>query len=160
MKVALIDCDGVVADFGRHTLDLLGMQDVPSSEIKTWSMTDVFSDRKGDMEGLWATPEFWATLPLIDGAVDGVKNIERKGYDIVWLTSGYEPCPLWWHLRLNWLRENFGTHDHALCAMHKKWLVDGSFFVDDKLSHVKKWRAHQGRPTEARGKSRPSARLR
>lgn len=139
-KVMLLDCDGVVADFMQHTIDVLRIP-MSREDCKDFYIESNpgFEEYGEQMHALWATPEFWQTLPVIDGAVQGVNKMRQK-FDIVWCTSPYEDCPMWYWSRLQWLKKYFPfTTRKNLIATHRKELVSGTHLVDDKPKNVERW---------------------
>lgn len=147
--VFLIDVDGVVADFMGHTINALDLP-VSKKDIKNFYMekTPGLEERHKDMIELWNKPEFWITLPLESGAVAGVNKILESGFDVVWCSSPFATCPSWYWARLEWLQYHFPFSSRKnFIAAHRKELVRGAYFLDDKPTNVKKWEQHNNRPS-------------
>jgi 5'(3')-deoxyribonucleotidase len=133
----LFDVDGVAADFMRHLLTLIGSKATPTS----YQLADFL--KAGELKeatALKKTPEFWLTIPVMDGAQEGIEKLKKKGHAIRWVTRSYRSCPMWWDCRLTWLEENFGVKDdHEVICAADKGLVMGRAFVDDRVDNVSDW---------------------
>jgi len=145
MKSILLDVDGVVADFVDGIERVTG-HTFTSEQLKSWDVLDhLDEEEKEKAHEALSGPEFWEKLALIPGAHDGVRYLDRKGYEIVWLTSPWASCESWESARRNWLTKFFGKLDHYIPTSSKEKVV-GDVLIDDKPDNVKKWlAAHPGK---------------
>jgi 5'(3')-deoxyribonucleotidase len=86
-------------------------------------------------------PLFWRHLPLIPGAQEGVRALEKAGYEIIWVTAPWKSCVGWADARREWLDEHFGLEEkgHGYIPTAEKSAVDGNIFIDDKPENVRDW---------------------
>lgn len=83
---------------------------------------------------------FWSSLPLMDGALEGVRWLEAKLAQILVLTSPYDSCPGWYDARVAWLTKNFGfTRDQIMVGSAKEWVTGADVFIDDRPKHIAGW---------------------
>lgn len=140
MKI-LLDVDGVVADFVKGLEMVLG-HTFSSEDKKHWAVHNRL-DRATRNQALeeMADAHFWESLPLMEGAKEGVNYLETMGHQIVWVTSPWPSCESWDSARAKWLEKHFdiiGKKHHLIIAADKSD-VKGDVFIDDKPSHVREW---------------------
>ena len=142
---ALIDVDGVVADFIGHVLDVLRSTKKPE-DITDWHfLTFLSPEEQAKAHELLDTREFWETLPLKEGARDGISHLrDFLGFDITWITSPWPGCAEWADARKAWIKRHFGNDPVIIASDKEKY--DGDLFIDDKPANVEKWRnSHLGK---------------
>jgi 5'(3')-deoxyribonucleotidase len=142
MRRVLLDCDGVLANLRKHTVEVMGLPidwSAPGDyKVEDWLEPD---DAKAARDLLKA-PEFWMTLPVMDGALEGVQKFRDRNYEVVVLTAPYASCPLWYDLRISWLKENFNIpRDSVIVGSKKSWVGNADRFLDDKLTNIESWEA-------------------
>lgn len=141
----LMDVDGVVADFTGHLLGCLSLRDksVPSVEdIDTWDLKPHFTENQWKaVKQMLCDFCFWFSLPVIEGAQDGIERLKSE-HEVVWVTSSYDSCPSWLHIRKQWLKKNFGAKSDEIVITSNKSLVAGDILVDDKPENIKRWQQH------------------
>ncbi len=143
-RIALLDVDGVVADFSNHLLTAVG-SDKTIEDVTCWHIFDFMTNRQEDLgKSLLKDPEFWSGQPVIKGAYEGVVKIREAGFKIIWATSPWFSCVEWAHVRRNWLRERFGAADDEIMIGDQKGLLRGDLFIDDKPEHVFAWESTNG----------------
>lgn len=140
----LIDCDGVLADFSAHVIECSGSTLTPA-EVTQWDIFSLIGERGGEQLKkktllMMDDPEFWRTLPLMDGAAEGVARIKEEGHDIYWVTSPWGTCSGWDVARRAWLKANFewSSTDHVVITS-AKYVCLGDVFIDDHIKNVEKW---------------------
>ena len=136
----LLDCDGVLADFGKGFSALAREHGIDYTQQKGW---DVFkgmkrADRKR-MERAVMQPGFCRSLPVIPGARDMVDGLRSDGHDVFCVTAFWFDHPTWTAERTTWLEAHMGIDRRHVVHTHAKALVAGDVFVDDKRAHVKAW---------------------
>jgi len=143
-NTVILDVDNVVADFTTHLLSFVKTP-LTRADIKKY---DIFwyldVDATSHAHSVLGSPSFWACLPLIPGASEGVQKIRAAGLNILWATSPWVPCIGWDTARCGWLRMHFGAESHDVMIGSAKQHLVGCAFLDDVPSHVLKWRKVHG----------------
>lgn len=124
-----LDCDGVLADFDRGATAVLGMP------------PGAFEKRHG-LGRFWAklagAPDFYFSLPLLDGATELFEAVRRL--DPIILTG--LPQGNWAAgQKVRWAAKHFpGTRIITTLARDKrKHAKEGDVLVDDQLRHAHLW---------------------
>lgn len=138
----LLDCDGVLADCIPYLFKRIGADFGP---VDNWDFLKFLEgEQKTRATQLMKEPVFWAFLPLIEGAQEGVKRIEDAGHEIHYVTSEWKSCSGWGNARRYWLKENFGADPSRVHISDSKHIISGDVFVDDKPEHILSWDVEQG----------------
>lgn len=148
--IALIDVDGVLADFVGGYLgllaDVLGIAatreqitafDIGASIGLTKAQSAEMKRAIGSCAGLARS------LAVYPDAVFGMREIE-KAADVYIVTSPWNSNPTWTHDREHWLRANFDIPHSRVIHTSAKHLVRGDFLIDDKTEVLPKWMAYGG----------------
>lgn len=144
-KRALVDVDGVVADFSQHVIDSVGSS-LTVADITRWDIFGLIEEADGSAKKVAALAamedmQFWNTLPIMEGAVEGLKEL-RKTYDVFWVTSPWPTCHGWDVARRNWIVKNFQASPDHVVVTNAKFICAGNVFIDDKIDNVKAWAEH------------------
>lgn len=152
--IALIDCDGVLADFAGEQLAFLSQAlgvKLTHDVIDAWDIcrsTGIapLVDRRPevalDAVNYMAAPGRCYGLAVLHGAVAGMAAL-RELADVRIVTTPFADAPTWQSEREEWLRRHFGIQPRDVIHTHHKDLVRGDIFVDDRDDHVNRWqRAH------------------
>lgn len=146
MARALIDVDGVMAEFNKHACDavaeVLGEDRRPNPEtFNTWDFIKDHLDeqQRRALVSVLALPTFWETQPVIHGAADAIDAILAAGHDVHFVTSPWERCHGWADIRREWLIKNIGIDKKFIHIAPQKYLYSGAVFIDDKPDHVEAW---------------------
>lgn len=135
----LIDVDGVVADLLGHLwarMDTL----IRIEDLKSWHIISDLPEHESKQILHWFHDmEFWRTLPVMDGAREGVQYLRESGYDVAWVTAPYPSCKGWADARYEWLQKNMNASYKDICLMPRKGLSQGDIFIDDKPENVREW---------------------
>jgi 5'-nucleotidase len=162
-KTILLDVDGVLADFTGPVCALASQ--VTRRDLKPENVTrfdfaaclDLTPEEKREVVRAIVAPGFWRSLPVFDGAIDGVRRL-REVANVYICTSPWNSCPTWLHEREAWLYEHFGIPHANVIATGAKYRVSGDMLVDDKTETLVLWDHHQGcwwqNPDGTRGESR------
>lgn len=136
----LLDCDGVLADFGKGFAALAREQGIDYTQPEGW---DVFAGlSRGErkcLERAVLQPGFCRSLPVAPWAWEMVDGLRSDGHEVYCVTAFWFDHPTWTAERTAWLEANMGIDRRRVVHTHAKALVDGDVFVDDKLAHVKAW---------------------
>lgn len=140
----LLDVDGVLADFvtpaSEVVMDVTGAP-LPPDALEQW---DIFRsyDKETQSEIYSACKkEGWClAIRPYAGAVDFIRELNEVA-DVYFVTSPLGG-PFWAYEREQWLKKHFGTHHHKVISTNAKYVCLGDIFVDDKFSHVLKWKEH------------------
>lgn len=129
-----LDCDGVLADFDRGAVELLGMP------------ARAFEKRRG-IGAFWRElarhPDFYGTLPLMPDAMelfDAVRHLDP--IILTGLPRGGWAAPQ----KVRWAAEHFpGTRILTVMAVNKRnHAQEGDILVDDQLKHAHLWEGAGG----------------
>ena len=134
-KQIFLDLDGVMADFEGHFESLFGVAHNSMSDKEMW-------------EKINSEQHYFLDLPLMDGATDFFKSIEK--YNPIILTS----CP-----RTNYIRAALQKKEWVKNHLSKDLLVlpmlggknkalfmkkDGDILIDDMKKNCDSWSEHNG----------------
>ena len=154
MKKILLDVDGVLADTMGHTMRLLQVSEklgkhdgkiVDPDKFYQWDFFAGMSESmRGECKRLWASPYFWATIPLTSfGGVFKETHplLSELGCSFDFATAPCHLCDGWESVRRQWISENFeniywGT-DAAIHIKEDKTTIKGDLIIDDKPATVK-----------------------
>jgi len=136
-KRALLDVDGVVADFVGHVIALTGSP-ITREDVLEWDIFSILGPLKKEGLALMEDPHFWETLPLIEGAVQGVGKL-AKTHELFWVTSPWPTCKGWDVARRGWLKKHFDVDPKHVVITSSKFLCTGDMFIDDHVDNVRDW---------------------
>jgi|DEB0MinimDraft_6_1074348.scaffolds.fasta_scaffold05300_6 5'(3')-deoxyribonucleotidase len=140
----LLDCDGVLADFGKGFAALAREQGIDYTQPRCWDVFKGLSrNERKRMERAVLQPGFCRSLPVVPGARDMVDGLRSDGHDVYCVTAFWFDHPTWTAERTAWLESNMGIDRRRVVHTHAKALVYGDVFVDDKVSHVREWWAQR-----------------
>lgn len=133
-KRILVDMDGVLANWNLGvSQDLLRHGFDP--EVLDLTRWDLGMDEptRRIVRRAQATPGFYRWLQPIEGAVDGIHELERLGHD-VWICSTPDATNVTCASdKVEWVREFLGeAWVKRVNLTHRKSLVRGDFLIDDK----------------------------
>lgn len=141
---AIIDVDGVVADFTDHLLQAVSAK-LTLQDITDWDIFRFMSEHeKKHAHHVLEQPSFWISQPVIDGAKEGIQRIRDDGYTVIWCTSPWVSCTSWASVRRAWLKQHFAAAHDEVVVSARKDLLRGDLFIDDKPQHVFSWEAMNG----------------
>lgn len=139
----ILGVDGVVADLHGHILRAIGSSLSPSEIHARDLLSQLTFVQQETARQAMVEPEFWLTLPLIAGAIEGVQTFRAQGHEIVWATSPWLDCRQWEWARRTWLAQHFGARNEDIAVLSEKQWLTGDFFIDDSPESVVAWqRAH------------------
>ena len=139
----ILDVDGVVADFVPHLLQAIGYEG-GAETITDYDLRKFLTLAQQErMDQTLAQGEFWHTLPVIEGALEGIDEIREQRHEIIWATSPWVACPNWEGIRREWLYRHFDVDPSEIVFTFQKQLLTAEFFIDDSPEAVVAWqRAH------------------
>lgn len=144
-KVALVDCDGVLADFTTRLLDRIGK---PGERIDQWAFFDQWGpEKKIEIFKTMNSASIWEELTPLDGAKGLVRGLKEVGYRVVCVTTPYEGCPTWVHVRRKWLRKHFKIQPQDVIFARDKTLINGDFLVEDKYANALSFAVTNDKPS-------------
>jgi len=142
MRDLLLDVDGVCADFSGALISAVG-SDLKVENVTRWDILGLFTIEQRELAyDYLADPEFWRSLPVIEGAEEGVPVLEVT-HNILWVTSPWASCEGWEDARRAWLNEHFNMDEKGqpYHPRSDKENIAGDAMIDDKPSNVEKWAA-------------------
>lgn len=141
-----MDCDGVLADFTARThQDLVALKgEIPPQTHQEWNTEETFGLTK--KEKIWIkaqrnAPGWCASIPPYAMALEGLPKLKEVA-EVLVVTSPWM-SRYWVPERYDWLQNHGRFHHKEVIFTHRKDLVQGDVFVDDKIEHVEAWaKAH------------------
>lgn len=132
--IILLDMDGVMADFTGKLLELynyISNEKVKLSDIKTDKVTKYVGDPIA-IKRIKDSPGFIRMLEPIEGAIEGVHELVKKGHEIRFVSNGTN-CPSSGHEKREWLKFYFSKiwSKPPLALMWDKSWVRGDVLLDD-----------------------------
>lgn len=148
-QIYLVDCDEVLADCVNPMLDELSQlvgKRYDKDDMPDWDILGSFghSDLWPEMKKRVARPGFCSSFPILSGAQEGMKLLEKLPGTIVILTSPMN-SPFWAVERTEWIKKNFGIPAERVIQTSGKEYVAGTCLVDDKQANVLKWKKRHPR---------------
>ena len=139
MSLAHSDVDGVLSNFSEHLLDTVGSSLSPE-EITDWDIFKFLTpDQLHHAQAMLKEFDWWTSLPVMEGAQDGVEYLRSSGYRITWVTAPWKSCPTWKQARRVWIDKHF-PGDEELIVTSDKHEYPADVFWDDKPTNVLTYR--------------------
>lgn len=141
---ALVDVDGVLADFHAHTFDFVETElgAVSPDAHTSWDIIPALGRQyENAVLERWASEGWCRTIPVLEGAREGIAAL-REVADVYFVTAQMVHSPFWMWERMQWLKEHFAARDGHVVFTLSKYLVAGDVMVDDKPSNVDLWAKH------------------
>src|SRR5258708_1022140 len=110
-KIALIDVDGVCADFTGGLPSAIRPPLKPQHPT-SFDILDLIKERDGraskkHAEAKLASRLFWGELKPIEGAIEGISRLRELGFDVIFVSAPWLSCETWERTRQNWLADHF-----------------------------------------------------
>jgi 5'-nucleotidase len=136
-KTIAIDMDGVIADIEKHYIDWYERDYGVRVNRKDMEglMEDEAMPRKDSIAKFLNTPGFFRTIPVMEGAVEAVKNLMQDHE--VYIVSAAMEFPLSLYEKQQWLAEHFpfiNWRNIIFCG--DKSIIDTDFLIDDHLKNL------------------------
>ncbi len=139
----IVGVDGVVADLHGHILRAVGSTLSPLEVIDRNLFSQLTFVQQETARQVMAEPDFWLSMPVLPGAVEGIQTFQLRGHQIVWATAPWTECKQWEWARRAWLAQHFSARSEDIAVLFEKQWLTGDFFVDDSPESVVAWqRAH------------------
>lgn len=144
-KIAL-DMDGVLANMMPYLLYLLNRYHGEKLTLEDVTEWDIHKACKNctpeECYQYFDEPGFFRHLPLMPGAQNAVKALQRQGFEIVIISTTKHGQSD----KLHWLSKNLPTIDLDNVFMGKnKYHIAADVFVDDSIDNLEKYKAaHPG----------------
>ena len=136
-RTIAIDMDGVIADVEGQLLDWYQTKygvTLTREDIKGRSEEELFPE-SGALREFLFTPGFFRTLPVMEGAVEAVKDL-MKDYE-VYIVSAAMEFPQSLIEKQQWLAEHFpfiSWRNIVFCG--DKSIIDTDFLIDDHCKNL------------------------
>lgn len=136
-KTIAIDMDGVIADVEKHYIDWYERDYgvVLDSKFMEGFMEHDATPEKGAIGKFLVTPGFFRTVPVMEGAVEAVKDL-MNDYE-VYIVSAAMEFPLSLYEKHQWLAEHFpfiSWKNIIFCG--DKSVIDTDFLIDDHCKNL------------------------
>jgi 5'-nucleotidase len=135
----LVDMDGVVAHFELRFLELW-RERFPEEKYIPLDKREGFyihkeygPDLYDKVREITSAPGFFLSLPPIDGAIQGVTDLEVMGHQVLICTSPLSGTPTCMQEKYDWVRKYFGREMASSMVITKdKTMVRGDILIDDR----------------------------
>lgn len=107
-------------------------------EVDTWHVTEIVKCSHDQMMAIIQRPGFFRSLPPIRGAIEGVRELMRRGHEVRFCSAPCGPRSLF--EKFEWLHHWFGpeTAQRAFLCYEKHWLR-ADLLIDDKPETLAAW---------------------
>lgn len=137
----LLDIDGPCADFVGHLLERCGAH-LPPSMVTEWNILNFLSPENTTRAKILLQDEnFWAEIPVVPEALEGVERLERK-HEVFFATSPWISCSTWEKTRRVWVAEYFRIPAYRIVFANDKGLLGGDVLIDDRPQNLENWREY------------------
>ncbi len=149
--IVLLDMDGVLADFTRHALKILGHNDEQIvGHLDNWhtrdhSIVDQLGITHGHFWGMMnAVPDFWLEIPIFDHAKRLVRELRKENQ--VYICSAPNSDDACSTYKLKWLRKHKLGFNRDFVFTPQKWLLagPGKILIDDSTKNIQLFNDHGG----------------
>lgn len=135
--VVLVDMDGVLADFDGATIAHLQSPEIniPLRPHSSFYHRDNYTDPSHvkAIDQLHASRNFFRTLPLVDGALEGWQAIEELGYEPRICSSPLHTNEWCVDEKREWIKEHLGARAASAAIIDsRKELYGGIALIDDR----------------------------
>lgn len=137
VMLILVDMDGVVADFDLHTSILLTNRHPevvqhPLDQRQQFYFEDDYPEHKEKIQAITCGQGFFANLPMVPGAYQGMLRLVGLGHDVRICTAPLTKNDYCVHEKYHWVRKNMPEFQRKLIITKDKTLVRGDILIDDK----------------------------
>ena len=139
MKTILLDQDGVLANYSNRLLEIWNEEhpDMPGPPLTSMTMFETErhwpAQFQAEVDRIALRQGFFSSLAPLEGAIDGVNYLFRRGYDVRICTApkrDYRNCAL---EKFEWVEKHLGFEmTNRVILTRDKTLVDGAMLIDDK----------------------------
>lgn len=137
--LVLSDMDGVIADFDAHLMSLLAQRHpelVPATapdERREFELSSCYPENQDAVHEVMHSPGFFATMPMVPGAREGLAALEAAGHTVMLCTAPLSGSLYCAAEKLTWVQEQLGADWRRRTLVVKdKTLVRGDILIDDK----------------------------
>lgn len=138
-KTIAVDVDDVVVDLVGKWIDIYNQEwddDLQYSSVSDWMITDLVKPECGmKMLEILKRDNLYDGIQLVDGAVDGIKELRDAGKRVVFVTAGNHP------MKEGFLFDNgLLTDKRDFVYARDKTLIHAGVLLDDGFHNVKNFR--------------------
>ena len=140
MKIVLIDIDSTLNNFQEHFLKVFRERhpSVATAAEKYETHYDVMKLDKPKAMAILTEPGFTEALRPLDGAVEAVHELDRRGYHVIFCTSLVADDSDTLRERVQWIGKWFGQRwMERVVFTGDKSLVRGDVLIDDSPFRTK-----------------------
>lgn len=139
VSLILVDQDGVIADYTGLLLERF-QETHPRlycplrEEIRSFRVKNSFPQEFRDkVQELCDEPGFYRDLPVIDGAVEALREMLDRGDEVFICTSPSLNNPTCMHDKYEWMLAHFGKEFlYRMIITKEKAIVRGNYLIDDR----------------------------
>lgn len=144
--IVLVDVDGVLGDFVGAVIREVRKKfpDVadPDQIRSGWILDHMNKKEAQYARDVIEDRNFAITMPLVEGAHNGIELIREAGHDVYAVTAPWVEAPTWCYDRFIWLQNHFGIPSDKVVYTKAKYLVGGDVLIEDMQSTLKTWQSH------------------
>lgn len=138
----LVDCDGILSDFVKPTLDLVFEHTGDRhthEEIVQWDVFAAIGKKQHEhiLNDAVLKGGFALDMPLLPGSLEAMKELKSLG-DVFIVTSPFD-APNWVYERTTWLKRHFDIDKKQVVNAASKFVVVGDVLIDDSERNLKEW---------------------
>lgn len=140
----LIDMDGILVDICHDWLRLYNIDyddNISVADLKSYDTHESVKAECGlKIYDYIDQPNFFRNLRPIKGALESVRRLHEAGHGITILTAPSKSPTCAWD-KVEWIKDHlpFLSRKDVITA-HKKHLVKGDVFIDDKPANIRDYR--------------------
>lgn len=109
-----------------------------AEDIKGYTVEEYLPYSKDFIRSCCRYPELYRDLEPVDGAIEGVKELQALGHDVLIVSAVPKCAGFAYHGKLEWLRRNMPFFDlRNFIAAHRKDLVRGDVLLDDRPENLR-----------------------
>ena len=148
--IALVDVDGVLADFVGATLDIIEAEfgeRFDRSVVTKWNLFECFDvagrhpkEYSRVCSRYFEKPGFAQTglRPIVESVV-GFKKLRTVAEDVYIVSAPWITSTTWTYYRTLWLKQNFDIDADHIVYTSSKHVVAGDVLIDDNANFIDNW---------------------
>jgi 5'(3')-deoxyribonucleotidase len=142
--IVILDVDGVLAQFHETATmminELFG-RNISINDFERWGITSILKtefEKEMFLKEL-QSPGFATSIMPYPEAQNAVKKLRELEVSVIFATSPNFQSLTWMRERQEWLEHYYSANVREIAQIHKKHLLIGDVFVDDRVKNVEQW---------------------
>lgn len=137
----LVDLDSITANLQEKWYEAYNKEyndNITCDDILTWDTHLYVKKECGKSIYKYFTPQLFASLNPIAGAIPALKALVNTGHEVVFVTASPQFCA---DAKFAWVKKHCPFIKEVIMA-HKKYLIQGDVLIDDSPSNIRTYREH------------------